>query len=207
MSVTTNDQALQETLKSIRWLISEFQREPYHFLYESDLQAALMCDMRSRINTTIAVRRSAPSQPPYRLNLVSSEYSGVPSGKGVHIDVACIDIALAQKYPLKAPDDTDIYIYQLPVSVGVELKYCKMGDRPLRSDWSFDACVADFTKLERLKLPHGIVLGFVQDDGVADTFLKGAPKDWICSSKSGEPKAGAIVIISPERVLTYAKLG
>ncbi len=74
----------QAVLDSTNTLIDAFKSAPYAFLYESDLQAVLLTQIRSRLQVELKVPSSAPERPPYCLHLIYSEYNQ-------RIDIACLD--------------------------------------------------------------------------------------------------------------------
>jgi|GEM_PF-5353353 len=195
MAVRTNEEVEQVALESILRLIGEFKREPYHFLFESDLQATLLYHLRSRVSTTIAIPRSNGTPPPYRLNVVCSEYLK-------KFDIACVDLVLAKGCSTEQRKGFDIYIYNLPVFVGIELKYRKMGD-----PFGFNSCVADFDKLVKWKVPRRFVLGFIQDEAAVNAFLQTVPKEWVLSPDAEKVRAGTITVISPMGVFIYSRQG
>jgi hypothetical protein len=154
----------QAVLAASNDLVRSFQREPYNFLYESDLQSELFSRLRSRIDAQIEIPRSAvPAEKPYRVHPVCTEYP-TPAGR---IDVVCLDPDRTPDSGRRRHKSFDVYVYELPILVAVELKYLKMGDV-----WNlFGACEEDRLKLRRLKddpdparaIGHGLVLGFVQN--------------------------------------------
>jgi hypothetical protein len=119
------------------------------------------------------------------------------------IDVACIDVEKAPTVRTRRWRGLDTYIYNLPVFLGIELKYRSMG-----LGIPFTKCVDDYTKLtetpKRL-VPHPVVLGFVQDHGQLSDFLSSKPDVWQLSGEqqAGQPKT--ITIVTPREKLVYAK--
>lgn len=196
MGINSNSEIEQKVVESIEWLIGEFQQAPYRFLYESDLQAMLLYDLRCRINTSIQIPRKARSENAdifYKLDVVNSEYKS-------KIDIACIDLEEVTESAANPHKGFDTYIYNLPVFAGIELKYRKMGDI-----FGFESCVCDFNKLEALSVPRPFILGFLQDEKDVKSFLYRKPAEWVCSTVSGDVQAGVIAIITRESISTYSR--
>src|SRR5207253_6767002 len=124
----------------------------------SDLRAVLLAKIRSRISEELHIPRTARDELPYRLCLVYSEYKK-------RIDVACLDPQKAVEVLPEPQKGFDTYIYDLPVLVGIEVKYRKMGDT-----FGFSTCLSDLEKLKKLRdVQHAFVLAFVQNaDDVKD---------------------------------------
>ncbi len=148
-------------LGSTNELVATFQAAPYAFLFESDLRAELLVRLRSRITHKLPVPRTVAGTPPYSLALVYSEYRH-------RIDIACLvpqNVKDAQRTQYKG---LDTFIYALPVHIGIELKYRKMGDV-----FDFSSCDRDYRKLSGLSSTVQIpfVLAFVQDAEDLESFL------------------------------------
>jgi len=179
-------------LASVNALAQRFRTAPYSFLYESDLQATLFVELRSRLTGRLHIPRSGGGQPPYDLGIVYSEYYS-------RIDIACLNPAAVQSVATSTHKGYDTYIYNLPVFVGVELKYRKMGD-----DFDFRACLGDFGKLAGLSVARPLVLGFIQDASDEEAFLSAAPSSSRRRSVSELSALSCICIVSPRNMWTFA---
>jgi hypothetical protein len=161
-----NETPLESSLKAgINAGIAEFRSAPYRFLYESDIQACLYSHLRHHVPETINVPRVGGVEP-YILALINSEYSTYK------IDLVCIDpenVARKQFTRDHTFRGNDIYIYQLPLLLGLELKYAWMGYNEGFGKWE-----SDMAKLKGIKedLTHRLVLGFFQSDELADGFYQ-----------------------------------
>ena len=181
-------------LASVNELMGKFCNEPYSFLYESDLQATLFAELRSRLTGRVEIPRSNSAQPPYGLGLVYSEYLS-------RIDIACLDPDLVRSAESKRHKGHDTYIYNLPVYAGIELKYLKMGDR-----FDFSACLGDFGKLKALGIVRPLALGFIQDAGDEDVFLSAVPAEWKRESEVAKVSAlDCICVVSPNDTFIFTK--
>jgi hypothetical protein len=106
--------------------VGQFQKHPYHFLYERDIQCQMFAEMRSKIPESIPVPRSEGE--PYDLSLVYSEYGSRNSRD--RIDLVCLNPdAIPKAHPalFGSQNGYDNYLYSLPILVGIELKYVQMG--------------------------------------------------------------------------------
>jgi len=182
----TPEAIVQETLDSINSLVEAFRREPYTFLYESDLQAWLTGDLRKRIPYRLSIKRSNTQTPPYELGLVYSEYGG-------KIDIVCLDPKKSQTSDMSPYKGFDTYIYNLPILVGIELKYRKMGD-----SFKVTQIMADLAKLESYpEIPNPLAIGFVQDESDVDDFLASLPPLHHPQKETKITKAGFVYVVTP----------
>lgn len=180
----------QAILASVNTLVRHFQVSPYAFLCESDLEATLLLELRSRIRGRLQIPSSKKTPPTYELDLVYSQYNN-------RIDIACLDPELANSAITRTNRGLDTYIYHLPIFVGIDIRYLKMGD-----DFNFTACLNDFEKLTRLEITRPLVLGFLQDDGAAGDFLSDrfltSKQKRVCAEEVNDFRR--IYVISPENV-------
>ena len=181
-------------LEAICGTVASFQNSPYSFLFESDLQADLFMKLRKRIHGSLSVPRLSESGGTYDLSLVYSEY-------GKRIDIVCLDASqIPHKHNLTRFKGFDTYIYDLPVLLGIELKYLKMGDR-----FDFQACVKDHDKLKELKVKFPFVLGFIQDEKKLLPFLEVAKTDWCWEKISEVNGLNQVFVIGPKTIYAAQK--
>lgn len=163
-----SDSLTRHSLSAINSVIAGFQENPYTFLYESDIQSALFCTLRERINGSVEVPGTGGNK--YTLHLVYSEYLD-------KVDIVCIDpekVRNLDRSSLRPYKGYDTYIYSLPIFLGIELKYIWMGYKK-----GFDILERDFLKLTKNSAQVGqiknwVVLGFVQRNEEARSFLSDA---------------------------------
>jgi hypothetical protein len=183
MSIT-NDQVGQKVEEMVFELIDDFQIAPYTFLYESDLQATLFAKLRAALPELVLIPGAGNPLQKYKLAIVHTEY-------WKRVDVACIDVELASKIPLRLHCGSDIHIYEVPLLYGIELKYRKMGDR-----FDISSCLSDHAKLQGLNIEHSLVLGFVQNEAYMAKFLLKIP-GYRYIKVSGTKTLGSINVIGP----------
>lgn len=155
------------TFSALKKLVKEFQNNPFGFLYKTDLRSVLCSEMRNKINEKILVPKTGGGY--YDLNTVYSEYLN-------KIDVACLDGEQIEKIK---PGDLvqhrgyDTYIYDLPVYVGIEIRYFWMGSKSAH----INTLLGDKKKLTedsttKDKIKHWIVLAFFQRQKEFDLFKR-----------------------------------
>ena len=184
--LTTNAQIEQAVSSSIFELIDEFQKSPYSFLYESDLQATLFAKLRTYLPEKVVVPGGGNPKDSYELAIVHTEY-------WKRIDIACIDLEKAAGVKPR-PNGADLHIYDVQPLVGIELKYRKLGDR-----FGISACVADMDKLRSLGIGLPVVLGFVQNEADIPVFLSGYNPHKVTKDLASKPNA-CISVIGPNSV-------
>ncbi len=175
--------AVQESVKKV---MKVFQEAPYSFLYESDLQAVLCAELRSRLTIPLKIKKSNSSEETYALQIVQTEYKD-------RIDVACLDPEASQSRKTEPHKSFDTYIYNLPVLVGIEIKYLKMGD-----GFDFVECHKDFSKMCRSEVKYFLVLGFIQDEKNLQRFISRAAEAYTPIEKSDAIEFDHIYIVSPK---------
>lgn len=88
---------------------------------------------------------------------------------------ACLDTSANYTHSeLKPHLGFNTYIYHLPILVGIEVKYRKMGDR-----FDFAAAARDLKKLHTIPVPHPLVLAFIQEEKDVLPFLEAARDQWV----------------------------
>lgn len=183
----SNAKVSEATESSTLELIKIFQRSPYNFLYESDLQAWLFSKMRSLIPESISIEGTGKPMDKYELSIVNTEY-------WKRIDIACLDVERVQTHPVRIHGGHDIHIHDVPILIGIEIKYRKMGDR-----FDLKACIADFNKLNTLQIPEPLVLGFIQSDKDIDSFFSDNLTDYTAVYVEPMEPLSTINIVSPTR--------
>jgi len=144
-------------LEALRVVIQEFQDNPYAFLYEEDIRATLFHEIRKRIPEETAVTGTGAPEQAYRLRHVYCEYNK-------KIDIACLH--MTSKLDTTRHKGWDTFIYNVPVAVGIELKYRKIGDV-----FSLQESIKDYKKLKDNDVTHCLALAFVQNKNELSDFL------------------------------------
>lgn len=164
---TPETRLLDALLAGLNAGIVEFRMNPYRFLYEFDIQSMLFCHLRKCVPASIRVRGSRKE---YVLGLVYTEQPR----QHHEIDLACLDpVMVATTESYNRDHSNDNFIYQLPLLLGVDLKYAVMG---LTANFCNPdkSCLKDWKNLQAIKegLKHCLVLGFLQSTEIADCFYK-----------------------------------
>ncbi len=146
-----------QIFEALRVVIGEFQENPYAFLFEEDIRASLFYEIRKRIPEEMTVTGTGAPEQTYRLRRVYCEYAK-------KIDIACLKPY--SKASLTRHKGTDTFIYNLPVEIGIELKYRKIGDR-----FSLRESIQDYSKLKDNDVTYCLALAFVQDENGLPDFL------------------------------------
>lgn len=187
----TSDEIYQALVESIGETVEAFQKQPYRYLYESDLQADLFANSRKYLPHTINIKGTGQPSDSYDISIVHTEYAS-------RIDLVCLDPVASQFVEPKAHKGIDTYIYGLPVLVGVEIKYKKLGDK-----FGIEGCFSDLEKLDSLKKKKqcqiAIVLGFIQNEKDVDSFFDNCTDEWERKEVSLHSPLGSINIFSPLR--------
>lgn len=187
--------------QGIAKLVERFRRNPFDYLYERDLQAALFALVAEGFGAeTIAMKGGRWDITEYGGTdtvctvPVKCEY---PTSRG--FDLAIIDPETLRPYDKaqwRAEGLNNDPFWDQPVLAAVELKYCQLGDR---RDLRRASCNADIGKLKRY-LEHrgerpflGISLLFVQSASIDPAiFFDDGPK------LGDNPKTGlARYVVSP----------
>ncbi len=165
----TRESLKEHIFRGISTVVSSFQNNnnPYAYLYESDIQSHLFFELRREIPEVVNVPKKGGGV--YSLALVYTEYLE-------KIDIVCLDPEAIEKRGeelIKPYKNNDTYIYNLPVFVGIELKYICMGYRK-----GIDIVKRDQKKLEdlqnRQKIQNWLTLTFIQRFEEAEIFEKNA---------------------------------
>ena len=168
-------------------LVHNFQSQPYSFLFESDIQAYLYASLRSRLSEPLKVHGSGNPENVYNTGIVHTEY-------WKRIDIVCLDPESEQWSKKRTFRGSDLHIYELPILVGIELKYCKMGDI-----FGLSSCIADLEKLNAHKIKYPVALGFLQNRSYEEAFFAGLSHQYECIDVSDIDPFG-FHVISPGKV-------
>lgn len=178
-------------LDSVNVVVNQFQENPYKFLYERDIQCALFSALRKGISETVSVPRTG--QGNYTLDLIYSEY-------GNKIDLVCLDhdaITKLDRENLPAYKSHDIYIYDLPILVAIELKYVTMGYLK-----GFNILEEDYTKISLLKrVKNSLALCFLQSDREAEAFYKDMARQSSATNISKIDCLNMVYAVSPTKIM------
>lgn len=188
----TNKSLIDRIFEGINAVIKDFQTNPYSFLYESDIKCALFSDLRKRICETVNVPMTAEGQ--YELNLIYTEYLE-------RIDIVCLDpqgIAELNRASFSPNKGYDTYIYNLPVLVGIELKYIWMG-----SKIGFNILEKDCLKLSGLeKIQNWLALCFIQRKEEAEPFIDNMKQTHEANEVVVAEQLNTFYVVTPDRILS-----
>ncbi|MEX8516431.1 hypothetical protein [Leptothrix ochracea] len=161
---------LKKIRKSINNFITEFQDNPYNFLYEADLQAILFSIAYSNLKTDqIALHggyhntKYYPTDGIISTSPVKCEYPG-----SARFDIAFIDRDDIDGYDAKTWEERgwrNDRFWELPVCAAIELKYMQIGEK---AQYKLNGCRKDLEKLriysEQTKEFIGISMLLIQSD-------------------------------------------
>lgn len=189
-----SDSLTRHFLSAINSVIAVFRKNPYTFLYESDIQCALFSSLRERINGHVEVPGTGNNK--YALDLIYSEYLN-------KIDIVCLNPEAIRKLDTSSFTPSkgyDTYIYSLPIFLGIELKYIVMGYKK-----GFNILEKDFLKLTKNsaligKIENWIVLGFIQRNEEASYFLRDADNRWRLVLLNSVDHLNDIYIVTPNKI-------
>ncbi len=192
----TNKSLIDRIFEGINAVIKDFQTNPYSFLYESDLKCALFSDLRKRIYATVNVPRTAEGQ--YELDLIYTEYLE-------KIDIVCLDpqgIAELNRASFSPNKGYDTYIYNLPILVGIELKYIWMG-----SKIGFNILEQDCLKLSEKssqleKIRNWLALCFIQRKEEAEPFIDNMKQSCDAYDVMVAEQLDTFYVVTPDRILS-----
>ena len=190
-----SDSLLRNSLGAINSVIADFQTNPYTFLYESDLKCALFTALRQRISGNVLIPGTGGNQ--YVLDLIYSEYLD-------RIDIACIDPEEIEKLDtssLKQDKGYDTYIYSLPVFLGIELKYIWMGYKKGINILEQDYLKIAHNSVQIEKIKNWIVLGFIQRNEEADSFLNNVSNHCSLLPLAAVEHLNKIYIVTPDKII------
>lgn len=179
-----------EVQNSVESIIREFQDNPYAFLYEEDIRATLFCTLRNRIPGHIVVQGNGKPENEYCLRSVYCEYGG-------KIDIACLNPVHVEKRRA-SHKGFDTFIYNLPIEIGIELKYRKIGDT-----FMVDRALADYHKLVNFGVDNALVLAFIQSEQDIDKFL-GTEESENADLKSFSSSLDGVFVISKNKIVKIA---
>ena len=168
---STNQEIKENILKAVNKTVFQFNKNPFHFLSESDVQCCLFSSLREKVPDEISINKDLPFS---NLKLINTEYSE-------KVDVVCLD-------PEKAKEDINRnhenplnkFLWRLPILVGIELKLVRYEDKSK----GFDICLEDKNKLQSLcnrgqrvyeNNPGWIVLTLFQNHETLKEFLDKKP--------------------------------
>ncbi len=166
-------------------LVANFQRQPYIYLFESDLQADLYARLCSKLSKPIEVHGTGNPDYTYKTGIVHTEY-------WKRIDIVCLDPESEEWSKIRTYKGTDLHIYELPILVGIELKYRKMGDV-----FGLSSCIADLKKLNDNEIQFPVVLGFLQNQSYEADFFSGYTPGWDYKEVPEIDPFGSVHVISP----------
>ena len=191
----TNKSLIDRIFEGINAVIRDFQTNLYSFLYESDIKCALFSDLRKRICETVNVPMTAGGQ--YKLDLIYTEYLE-------KIDIVCLDpqgIAELSRASFSPNKGYDTYIYNLPILVGVELKYIWMG-----SKIGFNMLEKDCLKLSELeevkKVKNWLALCFIQRKEEAEPFIDNMKQTHEANEVVVAEQLDTFYVVTPDRILS-----
>jgi len=189
----TNKSLIDRIFEGINAVIKDFQTNPYSFLYESDIKCALFSGLRKRICETVNVPMTEERQN--ELDLIYTEYLE-------RIDIVCLDpeeIAEEINRGSFSPNKRyDTYIYNLPILVGIELKYIWMG-----SKIGFNILEQDCLKLSGLeKIQYWLALCFIQRKKEAESFIDNMKQTCDAHDVMVAEQLDTFYVVTPDRILS-----
>lgn len=167
--------------------IKLFQTNPFQYLYESDIQSELFTRFRQAIPTVLRIPGSGNPLSEYGVSVVNSEYLS-------RLDIALLDVEKALVHPVRKHKGLDMHLYDIPVFIGIEIKYQKLGD-----SMGLESCLRDMAKLRSLNIPTPVVLGFIQSETDVLSFFSNPPQNTHFKEVNFDSAIEEINIISPKR--------
>ncbi len=133
----------------------------------------------------------------YKLDLIYTEYLE-------KIDIVCLDpqgIAELSRASFSPNKGYDTYIYNLPILVGVELKYIWMG-----SKIGFNMLEKDCLKLSELeevkKVKNWLALCFIQRKEEAEPFIDNMKQTHEANEVVVAEQLDTFYVVTPDRILS-----
>ena len=118
-----NFKLIDKVRKLVNQFIKEYQKNPFHYLYEADIQHHLFMMLRENINDGYIFEnkkyKAHSNHKEFDISLINSEYLR-------KIDIVCLD-------PKKIDENKDLW--KQPVLVGIELKFVPFNDNSIL--WNF----------------------------------------------------------------------
>ena len=185
----SNADVLEYTVKSISSVINSFQKNTYSFLYESDIQAMIFAKARGCLPQTIKINGTGNPLHKYEIPIVNTEYYK-------KIDIVCLDVSASNSREAKTHKGLDMGMYDLPIQIGVEIKYRKQGDC-----FTYNKCENDLEKLRKMNVKIPIIIGFIQNKESVDDFFcnfRGSRTPIDLSLLSSYITKGSIIISSDD---------
>ena len=176
----------------INEVISEFQSNPYTYLFESDIQCAVFSALRKRLPLSIQIPAKKNDRQAYEVRLVYSEYKS-------KIDIVCLDSeAISHKNitDFHQYNGNDTYIYNLPLLAGIELKYSSMGYFK-----GYDILQKDFKKLSTIdEIKNRLAICFFQTEEQALPLFEDMKKRTAVKSMAKIEKIYGRYAVSPSEI-------
>jgi len=164
-NTTRLDEVRSSAEKAISDLIALYQRNPWDFLYESDIQGALSGRLRAALPADLSVPDGSITR---HFNRSKTEY---PSSE--RFDAAIVAPEIGSDAYTQSPCgycDEDMRIWQLPVLIAVELKHLVRG---FRAAMQYSGLEADIVKMDNYRSRSGLENNFC---GVALLFVQDQPE-------------------------------
>lgn len=202
--------SIKKNIQSVTYnFISKFQRIPFNYMSEFDIQAELFCQIRNQLQFSVGLRKDSDQyfhelyNITQRINLVNTEYME-------KFDIACIDpfCASIEVYQNKDNDkNLSNYLWRIPLVACMEIKYVRYDD----NKQGFSLCLKDSSKLTKFAdsqyteyylKPDWFMLCFFQNPKALVKMLNDDLLEGIESNKleSKLPEFNKIYLISTEDV-------
>ncbi|MCA6062965.1 hypothetical protein [Thalassolituus marinus] len=195
-----NQGRTDQCLKSINSLAISFQRYPFKYLLESDIQCDLFGRLRLEINEKISVPSSSESD--YTLDLINSEYLD-------RFDLCCLNadvIESMSESDFQPNGKYDEYIYHLPVLLAIELKYIK---GKYRQKGDFQKFLNDADKIRnskfRSKVSSSLCICFIQDESVF-SYHKSTYGNCVFTEVDSISELDNLYVVTPSSVYCVVKM-
>ncbi|MEZ9916359.1 hypothetical protein AB4404_08005 [Vibrio breoganii] len=185
--INSNDRNKKTMNSEVSSFIRLFQRNPFRYLFESDIQGELFTRLRQAIPGTLNINGGGNPLTEYDVSITNSEYLS-------KLDIALLDVEKASLHPVRNHKGLDMHLYDLPVFIGIEIKYRKIGD-----SIGLESCLRDMAKLRDLSIPTPVILGFIQTESDVRGFFKNKPENAHVREVNIDASLVGINIISPKR--------
>ncbi|UCE24796.1 MAG: hypothetical protein JSU74_01735 [Candidatus Zixiibacteriota bacterium] len=133
----------------------EFQRSPFDFLYESDIQGLLYSRLREELKDDVTGMEAGTYYPDHfekreqvKTSIVKTEYPSAVKGLGLpgRFDIAVLnDEKSYRRVDINIEGLANEIFWNLPVTIGLEIKLFRPGDK---ISYMFNRFRADIEKLE-----------------------------------------------------------
>lgn len=165
-------------LESVSTSFVDFSSNPFHFMYENDMQSHLFNLLRRNLNNPeipIDHNNSAVKS----INLINTEYGEKRYERGreckvSRVDIVCLNEKEAVKIITKNKNEPNLnFLWSLPILIGIEIKLITYQDLGK----GFNICLNDRIKLAKFGdyLKNWLQLTYFQNEKTFEAFCKIVP--------------------------------